>query len=181
MANNEQDKRIIELFFARDEQAIKQFADSYRGLCFDIAEEITGSPEDAEECLNDTYLRLWNSIPPLRPQSLKSYASRIIRNIALDVTKKKRTAKRSAVLCELDECAVGIPDMDEGEITRAINRFLEAQKPLDAKLFVRRFFYAEQVSAIAARFGISENSVSKRLAKLRRSLAKYLEKEDIGI
>ncbi len=172
---------IVELFFARDELAIKQFAKSYRGLCFRIAAEITGSNEDAEECVNDTYLRLWNSIPPERPESLKAYAARIVRNLALDVMEKRQTAKRSALICELDECVADIPDADEGEITQAIERFLSMQKPLDAKIFIRRYFYSESVSAIALRLGISENGVSKRLSRLRKSLAKHLHKEGIEI
>ena len=115
------DERIIALFFARDEAALEAFAQKYRPLCRKLARDITGSEELAEECLNDLYLRLWNSIPPERPAALKSYACRIVRNLALNCLDRERAGKRAGILVELDECAEAIPEAETGEITALIN------------------------------------------------------------
>lgn len=169
------DEGIVELFFERDEAAIAEFEKSYKPLCLKLANDITGSPESAEECLNDMYLRLWNSIPPEKPVSLKNYACRIIRNLALSLVEKQNAAKRNAPLAELDECiAADMADMESREIGALIDSFLETLPPLQAKLFVRRYFYSEPVGEIAARLGIGENKASKLLAKMRRSLKKHL-------
>ena len=175
------DGTIVELFWSRDELAINEFDKQYRPLCLKLARDITGSDGTAEECLNDLYLRLWNAIPPEKPQSLKSYACRIIRNLALQVMEKQHAQKRSAILVELDECLCDLPDMDSGEIGKMIDTFLAGLPRLEALIFVRRYFYSDSVERIAAKIGFAENKVSKILAKTRKALRVCLEEGGISI
>ncbi len=176
------DRAIIALFWKRDERAIREFEAAYRPLCMTIAREITGDRGAAEECCNDACLRLWNSIPPQKPLSLKAYASRIIRNLALNRAEKENARKRSAVLVELEECAAAeLPDLDAPEVGRMLDAFLETLPPLQVKLFVRRYYYSEPVGEIAARLGIKENKASKLLAKTRTALRKFLLERGITV
>ncbi len=175
------DREIVALFFARDEAALRAFAAQYQPLCMKLARDILGEREDAEECLNDLYLRLWHTIPPEEPVSLKAYACRILRNLALHRLERAQAKKRSAVLVELDECAAAIPERETGEITALINAFLATLSERDAMIFVRRYFYSEPVGEIAARLGVKENRISKILHRLRRELREYLEKGGIII
>ena len=178
--NDEQ--KIIELLFDRDEAGLRLFDKKFKALCLKLAFDVTGDELTAEECLNDLYLRLWNSIPPERPASLKSFACRIIRNLALNVVKAQNRQKRSAILEELDECIPAeMPDYESAEIGRLIDRFLESLPKLDALVFVRRYFYSEGVKKIAAVTGLSENGVSKMLAKTRKELKNYLLKGGISL
>jgi len=170
------DEGVVTLFWQRKEAAISEFEKLYKPLCLKLARDITGSPETAEECLNDLYLRLWNSIPPQKPLSLKSYACRIIRNLALHELEKQNTQKRSAVMVELDECIPDATDMQTDGIGELIDTFLAAQPKLDALIFVRRYFYSDPVSDIAVRTGLKENKISKILAKSRKALKTHLEK-----
>ena len=174
------DERIIALFFARDEAALEAFAQKYRPLCRKLARDITGSEELAEECLNDLYLRLWNSIPPERPAALKSYACRIIRNLALHRRERMNAAKRHAVIVELDDCLAAAPE-ETGEVTALINEFLGTLSRRDAMIFVRRYFYTESVGEIAARLGMRDNQISKILHRLRRALREYLKRGGITV
>ena len=175
------DEEIVALLWARDEKALDAFAARYRTLCLYLAENMLGEREGAEECLNDLYLRLWQSIPPERPQSLKAYALRILRNIALHRIERAQARKRQAVIVELDECAEAIPERESGEITALINAWLTTLSERDAMIFVRRYFYSESVSGIAARLGVAENHISKILHRLRKSLRAYLEKEGVTV
>jgi len=175
------DEEIITLFWSRDEAAISEFEKKYRALCLKLARDITGCDEAAEECLNDLDLRLWNTIPPSHPQSLKSYACRIVRNLALNCLERERAGKRAGILVELDECAASVPEEETGEITALINEFLGTLPERDAMIFVRRYFYSESVREIAARLGVKENQVSKILHRLRKVLREHLEKGGISV
>lgn len=170
------DDEIIAMLWARDERALEAFAARYRTLCMRMAENILGERESAEECLNDLYLRIWNSIPPERPRALKAYALRILRNLALHRLERARAQKRCATVVELDECAEAVAERETGEITALINGWLATVPERDAMIFVRRYFYSEAVGEIAARLGMRENQISKILYRLRRSLQAYLEK-----
>jgi len=175
------DETIVGLFLARDESAIAEFGKQYNPLCLKLARDITGSRETAEECLNDLYLRLWNSIPPENPQSLKSYACRIIRNLALNRLEKQNAKKRAALIVELDECLPSPADepwteADRSELGAAIDGFLAAQPKQEALIFVRRYFYSDSVKEIAEKTGLRENRISKILMKSRKTLKKHLEK-----
>ena len=176
------DKRIITLFWQRDEQAIAEFTASHKRLCICAANEITGNPHDAEECWSDTCLAVWNSIPPQKPESLRAYALRICKNFALNLVKSRGRQKRSAILVELDECITDyIPDMEPTAIGALIDTFMETLPKRESVIFVRRYNCSQPVKDIAAAVGMTENQVSKILQKVRRKLQKHLEKEGIRV
>ncbi|MBQ8368541.1 MAG: sigma-70 family RNA polymerase sigma factor [Clostridia bacterium] len=176
------DSRIITLFFSRDERAVAELEQSHKRLCVSAANEITGNAADAEECWSDTCLAVWNSIPPEKPDSLRAYALRICKNFALNLVKAKSRQKRSAVLVELDECVSdSLPDMEAEEIGHIIDAFMETLVRRDAVIFIRRYNCSQPVKEIAAAVGMTENQVSKILAKLRKKLRKHLEKEGITV
>lgn len=174
MKGSMDDVAILALFDARDEAALVEFEKKYKPMCLKLARDITGSDETAQECLNDLYLRLWDTIPPEVPRSLKNYACCIIRNLALQQLERARAQKRSAVIIELTESVADVPEQETGEITARINAFLETLSERDAMIFVRRYFYSEPVGEIAARLGLTENRVSKILHRMRRALRTYL-------
>ena len=177
-----EDARIVKLFWARDERAIAVFEKQYKNLCFSVAFSILEDYGKAEECVSDVCFHLWNAIPPERPYSLKAYAVKITRNVALHYLEKENALKRSAIFVELSECLSELSfDMEEGEITKAIDSFLERQKPIAAKLFVRRYYYNETVREISAKLGISESKATKQLSKLRKELKRYLTERGISI
>ncbi len=177
-----EDEKIIDLFFARDEQALFETERLYGRLCLTVARSITENEADAEECLNDCLVRLWNAIPPKHPKSLKAFALHTVKNLALDKLERRKTKKRAAILLELDECVGQFASNSEGEELRtALNEFLETLDRVDAVIFVRRYYYSEPVKKIAERFGCKENTISKRLGKMRRRLRKFLEERGISI
>jgi len=176
------DKRIIALFWNRNEQALTEFENSHKRLCICAANEITGNPHDAEECWSDTCLAVWNSIPPQKPESLRAYALRICKNFALNLVKAKGRQKRSAILVELDECiSDSLPEMEPQEIGALIDAFMETLSKREAVIFIRRYNCSQPVKDIAAAVGMTENQVSKILQKLRKKLRKHLEKEGITV
>ena len=172
------DGEIIELFWQRDERAIRLTADRYGGLCTHVAMNILGNAADAEECVNDTYLKAWNAIPPSRPSVLSAFLIRITRNLALDRFRAKGRLKRreglTVMLSELGEC---IPAPEEGgaeELMGHIKTFLAAAEDTDRKLFVGRYFHAYEVGRMAEALGLSPNAVSLRLHRTREKLRVYL-------
>ncbi len=176
------DRKIIALFFTRDERAITEFERLYGALCRKIAADITGDICTAEECLNDTCLRLWNAIPPENPASLRAYAAKIVRNLALKRLEKEQTDKRNAVLTELDgiEVASGIP-FDEvlsesDALSKQLDRFLAGRTKIEAIVFTRRYFSGESGRDISRTTGLSPVKISRMLKNLRRDLAKELRK-----
>ena len=176
-----EDPKIVAMLLRRDERAIAEFEKSHKRLCIAAAREITGDPSDAEECFNDTCLAVWNSIPPQNPTSLKAYALRICRNFALNIIKQKGRQKRSAILVELDECVSEEIEMEPQEIGQVIDRFMAALPKSEAIIFMKRYFCSEPVKDIAAELSMSENKVSKLLAKLRGQLKKRLDEGGINI
>lgn len=182
-----QDEQIIELFWARDQQALAETDRAYGSLCRGLARRILRSPEDAEECVNDGYLRLWNRIPPERPDSLGSYLTRTVRNLCVDRLRQSGAAKRGgkAVTVSLDELeqVTGRNDLESGlmaaEIGRAVDRFLRTQPEQARNIFLRRYYFLDSRSEIAARYGISAARVSVVLSRIRRRLRDYLMKEGL--
>lgn len=178
------DDAITDLFFARDEDAIKQTERKYGRLFLSIAAGITRSAEDAMECTNDTYLKLWNSIPPEHPVSLKAYGGRIVRNLAINRAEYNGAACRGGgeIRAELDE---SVPDSEEsetpGEISRAIDAFLRTQDRLSRVTFVLRYWYCMSLEEIAKRTGAGVAGVKSRLFRTRKKLKNYLEKEGIAL
>ncbi len=170
-----EDSEIISLFFARSEQAVAELDRQYGAAVKKTASNILPDRLDAEECVNDTYLRVWNSIPPQRPNPLVSFVCKIARNLALDRYRSSRAEKRNGsldlVLEEMEDC---IPAK---ELTAAINRFLAALPREDRLLFVRRYWYGDPVSDLAAQTNSSANRISVRLFRLREKLRNTLKKE----
>ena len=183
-----EDQRIIELFFERNETAIKETEQKYGRLCFSIAYNILGNAEEAEQCANDTLLSVWNAIPPASPENLKAYICRIAGNTALKKLEYDKAGKRSSnaaiSLTELEEI---IPDnrfpgnVTEENLSELISSFLRSQKPEVRKVFVRRYWYFDSVSDIAARYSFSESKVKSMLFHTRNKLKKFLMKEGIDI
>lgn len=181
-----EDRDIIEMYFARDERAIAETSDKYGGYCGSIAMNILSSREDTEECLNDTWLRAWNSIPPHRPNVLRVFLGKITRNLALDKyrarTAEKRAGGEFAVsLDELDECVGTIDEGESAEIGESISRFLRTQSKETRSIFVCRYFYCDSIGDIARRFGISEAKVKTLLFRTRNKLKIHLEGEGIKV
>ncbi len=179
-----EDRQIIKLFFSRSEHAIRELEQTYGKLLQQLAFRILGSEEDAEECVNDTYLAVWNAIPPQNPDLLKPYLCRILRNQALKRRSKNTAAKRNngydVALEELAECLPGKDQPEDAVIAsalgRLINSFLLAQAKENRALFIRRYYLAESIEEIAEAFRMRPNTVSARLARIRRSLQSYLNR-----
>ena len=182
-----QDAEIIELYIKRDERAISETANKYGAYCETIAYNILLDSFDAEECVNDTYLRTWNSIPPTLPRILSAFLAKITRNLAIDKYKKKRAQKRSSYeesLDELSECVGGrdiSEDIEISAIGSAISSFLYTESEMSRRIFVRRYFFEDSIEEIAKKHRMSLSSVKTTLHRTRARLAKYLEKEGIFI
>lgn len=187
--NQSTDKKIIELFFARSEQAVTELADQYGAGCRRIANNILNNESDAEESVNDTYLAAWNTIPPQKPNPLRSYIYRIVRNIATaryhKNTAQKRNSSYDVALDELEACLASsdTPEnqLSAKQLTEQINRFLAQLEKENRILFVRRYWYGDSVSKIAQETGMRSNTVSVRLARMRSELKRNLEKEEMQI
>lgn len=179
------DFTLLEMYLNRDEDAIRFTQEKYGAYCYAVAYNILASPEDAEECVNEAYLRAWNSIPPQRPAELKLYLARITRNISLDLYRKKRTQKRggeaAVALDELSESVNGSASAEseamEHELERSVGSFLAGLNRRDRALFLRRYFYFEPIEETAKRFGMSPAGLSAKLSRLRAKLKKHLTKE----
>ena len=185
-----EDSQIIDLYWARLEQAIQETDTKYGSYCRAIAHNILKSVEDSEECVSDTWLRAWNAMPPQRPSVLSAFLGRITRNLSLDRYKAARAEKRGgssfpAALDELSECvpAGGSVEqtMDERELGQAIDRFLRTIPEKQCSLFLRRYWYAESISQIAERYSLKENTVKSILFRTREQLRKFLQKEGVAV
>jgi len=182
------DEQIIELYLERNEKAILETDKKYNAYCTKISMSILGNELDSEECVNDTWLGAWRSIPPKRPSNLATFLGRITRNLSINRYKMKFADKRAVneftvSLDELSECVSegnGVENEEYAkEIGASISRFLHAQKELDRKIFVCRYFYCDSIATIADRFDISESKVKSLLFRMRSKLKTHLEKEDI--
>lgn len=184
-----EDKEIIKLFVARSEQAVAEIAAKYGTVCNRIAKNILHNASDAEECVNDTYLAAWNTIPPQNPNPLKTYICRIVRNISIakyhSNTALKRNSNYDVALDELENCLIS-PKTVEGEIaakelTALLDGFLASLDQESRALFVCRYWYGDSISALADRFQISKNNATVRLSRIRWKLKKYLREEGVSI
>lgn len=180
-----QDGNIIALFFERSESALAELQKKYGALCKRIAYNILSNSEDADEAVNTAYLRVWNSIPPKKPESLCGYLCAVVRNTALtayDTMKRRRTEQL------YDELAEIIPDsrttereFESRQISEYINTFLKKQSAINADIFVSRYFYNMRLDDIGAAVGLSESAVKMRLMRTRSALRKYLEERGVDI
>ena len=178
------DRDIVQLFLDRNEEAIQAADEKYGRQMSTLARRILPSQEDAEECCSDTLLKLWNSIPPDIPRKLYSYVMQIIRRTALDrldwITAKRRHAEVIPITEELENILCEpAKNMDEDEILKKIEAFLDTQEKKNRILFVRRYFYSDTIEQIAEEFGMSRNNVSVTLHRIRSRLRDYLEKEGV--
>ena len=177
------DAKIVQLYLDRDEQAIPATAGKYGNYCSSIANNILGNYEDAEECVNDTYLNTWNSIPPHKPQMLSTFLGKIVRNLAFNKYKHNTADKRgggeiASVLDELASCVSGNENVEQSyeykELVAAINDFLSTLPTAKRNVFVCRYWYTDSISDIAARFDMTYSAVSMTLNRLRNKLHNYL-------
>ena len=184
------DKEIVKLFLVRDESAIKAAGEKYRSYCMKIAENITGSREDAEECVNDALMKAWETIPPKKPEMLSTYLGKLTRNLALNRRKMMNTDKRGngeAMLAfeELSEMISGGSsverEFDHSRLSEEINAFLEKLPERKRTLFIRRYWYCMSVKDAALEQGISETSASVTLHRLREKLRDHLRKRGFDI
>lgn len=182
-----QDAEIIELYIKRDERAIDETKAKYGAYCEKIAYNILLDSFDAEECVNDTYMRTWNTIPPTLPRIFSAFLAKITRNIAIDRYKRKTARKRAGYetsLDELSECVGGRDISEEMEISAigaAISRFLLTESETSRRLFLRRYFFEDSISEIAKNHGLTVSSVKTSLHRTRARLAKFLSEEGIFI
>ncbi|MBR4344713.1 MAG: sigma-70 family RNA polymerase sigma factor [Lachnospiraceae bacterium] len=182
------DQKIIELYFERNEQAIKETEIRFGKLCFSIARNILGNEEDAEECVNDTFMGVWNAIPPAKPNNLTAFVCKIARNQALKRVEFLNRDKRSAALTvSLDELEDILPDdryvpgMDDEDLGRLISLFLRKQKEDVRNVFIRKYYFFDSIEAIAKRYSFSESKVKSMLFNIRKKLKAYLLKEGVLI
>ena len=185
-----QDQDIIALYNARNEQAIAESSTKYGYYCTSIALNILHNMQDAEECVNDTWLRAWNSIPPTKPNHLQLYLGGITRHISLDRFRRQNAAKRGGgeLMLALDEMHdVVASDADvpsqiaEQEFSESFNRFLRSLPERDCNIFIRRYYYLDPISLIAKRYGLSVANVQKILSRTRNKLRAHLEKEGYAV
>ena len=173
-----QDAAIIELYFARNEQAIAETDAKYGKLCMQVSMNIVNSHPDAEECVSDGYLKTWNSIPPTRPASLCAFVCRIVRNLSLNRLREMKAAKRSRDLTlsleELEGC-ISVDESLSDQLPALISAFLEGLEPLDRQIFMGRYWHAMPVKELARQYGMTPNAVSIRLHRIREGLRIHLE------
>ena len=188
------DVDILNLYWSRNEQAIAETEKSYGKYCFSIAFRILRDREDSDECVNDTWLRAWNAIPPGRPARLSLFLGTITRNLSFDKWKRKKAMKRGSgemevALEELMECVpVGglavnsVEDaVEAAELQRLLNAFLHTLPEKECNVFLRRYWYVEEYQEIAKRFGMNLNTVKTSLFRTRKKLREYLEQEGVVI
>lgn len=183
-----EDSEIIKLFFARNEEAIKQTDHTYGRRLFQLANNIVRNDQDAEESVSDTYMRAWETIPPHRPEYFFAYLAKICRHVALDRLDWKNAAKRNAQVVsltqEMEQC---VPDgsrdrqVAEEALGMALDAFLRTLTPENRAVFLRRYWYGDSIGEIVARYGISESAVWMRLNRTRGKLRSYLQKEGIRV
>ena len=182
------DQKIVDLYWERSESAIKETQKKYGRYCHSIAYAILHSNEDAEECVNDTYLRAWEAMPPHKPTKLSSFLGKITRHLAINRYWHDRAEKRSAEIeLILDELGELLPDPTEQPISEevalrdAINGFVRALPPKKRQMFVQRYFYCCSIRTVARELGMNENAVKVSLHRIREDFRAHLAKEGIEV
>lgn len=177
------DNNIIQLYWDRDDQAIRLTSEKYGHYCRSIARNILDSEEDAEECVNDTYLNAWNSMPTHWPEQLAAFLGKLTRNLSFNRYKHNRAGKRGGgeialVLEELADCVSDTDTVeqavDRDELAKAVDSFVKSLPAKKRNIFVRRYWYADPVSDIAGDHGMLQGTVSKALERMRKQLKAYL-------
>lgn len=182
------DKDIIELFLARNESALTETDLKFHKYCLKTAMNILGNENDAEEAVNESYLGLWNSIPPHIPENLASYLGRITRNISLKILRSRKSKKHGGgeaelVFDELEECVKSSQNVEKSiemnELGDFVNKFLEQLPDTERRVFMCRYWYFDSIADISKHFGFSQSKVKSMLMRTRKKLRKMLEKEEI--
>lgn len=183
-----EDRDIVELYWARNERAIEYTATRYGAYCYAIAHHILHNAEDAEECVNDTYLDAWNSMPPHRPRVLSAFLGKITRRISIDRWRESHAKRRGGgelllALDELGECVASSEDIPHevqtAQLAARIEVFLGTLSDDDRRMFIRRYWHVESIAELAAHFGCSETRVKASLHRTRGKLRTFLEKEGL--
>lgn len=184
-----EDSAIIDLYWGRDQRAVEETAGKYGSFLHSLSWNILRSRGDAEECVNDTYLAAWNTIPPERPRTLGAYLGRIIRNLSISRYRanhaQKRYAGLEAMLSELEECVPGRADveaeLERRELGALLSSWLDALPREERDLFLRRYWYGEAVQDLAREAGLTPNQASQRLFRLRGLLRTMLESKGVDV
>ena len=181
-----EDHKIIELYWARSQQAIQESEDKYGPYCRSIARGILDREEDAEECVNDTWFRAWNAMPPQRPFVLRAFLGKIARNLSLKIYEKNHARKRGGgqvclALEELEDCLSDGPELrlEAAELSRFLDRFVRALPQKDGMIFIRRYWYLDSVADIAHRYHLAAGTVKSSLYRSRNKLRARLEQEGL--
>ena len=181
-----EDSKIVELYWQKNADAIKETDSKYGAYCFAIADNILHNKEDSEECVNDTWLNAWNAMPPHKPTKLQMFLAKITRNLSFNRFNARSAEKRGGgeivlVLDELAECLAGESDVESEyearELGQCIRMFVRALPERDGNVFVRRYFFTEPVAKIAKRYGLTDNNVMVILSRTRKKLKTHLIKE----
>ena len=183
------DKQIIELYFERNEQAIKETQNKYGAFCHRIAMNILGIHEDAEECVNDTYFSVWKQIPPTVPEVFKVYLGRITRNLSISrfraMRAKKRYSSMEIMLSELNDCVPSSSNVEQTievmQLSDYISEWLDSLPEEDCALFVRRYWFGDEVQELAKKCGITAAKMAQRMLRLRKSLKAALEQKGVAL
>ncbi len=180
------DMSIVEMFYSRSEQAVDAAAKIYGERLRRLAMSFLGSEQDAEECLNDVYMKAWRSIPPNKPDDLFGYLARLTRCTAFDMIDKRSAVKRSAQLVELsselEECiADPAEDMSGSELAELMDSFLGSLKPYKRRIFVLRYFYGYHIAEISQQTGFSESKINTVLSRTRKALREYLKGKGVDV
>ena len=183
------DERIIELFFERSEQAIRELDKKYGQVCFKVSYGILNNRQDTEECVNDAYLGVWNAIPPAKPNPLCAFVCKIVRNVSLkryeQITAAKRNSHYDIAMEELGDCLASATtlekEIEERELTEIIESFLDSLSRENRVIFLRRYWFFDTYADIAKQVGLTEKNVSVRLTRLRKELEKYLIEREVLI
>ena len=183
------DEKIIEMFFERSEQAIRELDIKYGKICHNLSYNIVNNRQDAEECVNDAYLGAWNAIPPAHPNPLLSYIVKIVRNISLKIYWRKEAAKRSGhYKIALEEIEGYIADqktvedeIEARELARIIEKFLDTLTLEDRVIFMRRYWFADSYKDIAKFVGLTEKNISVRLTRIREKMKQYLIEREVFV
>ena len=182
-------QKIVKLFWERNERALTETIKQYEAYCFTIAHNILNNQQDAEECVNDTWIRAWHSIPPQSPSNLRAFLAKITHNLSVDRLKQHRATKRHAQHVSFEELENCLYTADCGfadnvrleELQKAINRFLYGIPERDRNVFIRRHFFCESIEAIANGYGLTQNHTTQILSRTRKKLRDFLEKEGYRI
>lgn len=181
-----EDSKIVELYLQKNENAIKETNRKYGAYCFAIADNILHNKEDSEECVNDTWLKTWNAIPPQKPTKLQMFLAKITRNLSFNRFNSRSAKKRGGgeiifVLDELAECLANESDIvseyESKELGRCVRIFVRSLPERDGNIFVRRYFFTEPIAEIAKKYGLTENNIMVILSRTRKKLKNRLIKE----